>query len=327
MLRRLVALIGSVRFFILMASLLAIGVAVATVVPQAAAQGPAVTGNDGSGSFLIEILGLNRFYSSPLFLTLGALLELSLLVCALPRIVRRATTRAGRNLFAFAPDIIHLGLIALIAGGAVSFALRERSEYVLPVGSRTPSVLTAPNANPIAVVDAGEIRDEAGLLLNWYVSLDVDGTPLRVTANHPVRHDGVRYHFMHFEQSPQVVFADGDAVRTLVAGEGLLGNEVALILTNSDDAGALFAVIPVRELEGGAAGNVSPSLDPTGDTEYVRMELGESLGPFRLVEAGSATIAGFSVSRDPGRPIVLAGLLLFAAGMILSFLKRWRHHG
>jgi hypothetical protein len=321
MMRRLIAYIGSVRFFILIAVLLAAGAAAATMVP-----------------------GFDQFYSSPVFLALGVLLMVSLLLCSLSRVSKRvsglrvARTRAGavRNgtsermrggtrLLAFAPDVIHLGVILLIAGGMLSFALSERSEILLPVGSETTSGVSSSGTNTIEVVDAAEIRDSGGLLLNWYVSLEVNGQPVRVTANHPVRHEGLRFHFMHFEETSRAQFEEGETLRSLVAGEGLIGNEVALILMDTDERTAVFAVVPVEELDG--SGPAAGRWGLSGDTELVSLTVGDSVGPFRLVAVDSVAIAGFSVSRDPGRPVILGGLLVLAIGMAGYFFKRWRSHG
>ncbi|MFW6290944.1 MAG: hypothetical protein ACOC7V_01365 [Spirochaetota bacterium] len=54
------------------------------------------------------------------FFVLVGLMELSPLACTLPRLVRRLRRSRATKLTAFAPDVIHLGLAIVIAGGASS---------------------------------------------------------------------------------------------------------------------------------------------------------------------------------------------------------------
>jgi len=73
---------------------------------------------------LIAATGMGRFFSSILFLAPAVLFTVSLGVCAADRLVKRARTGAKRR---YGPDLIHVGLLILIAGGiATSLARQEK---------------------------------------------------------------------------------------------------------------------------------------------------------------------------------------------------------
>ncbi len=66
---------------------------------------------------VIGALGYQRFFSSALFLFPVLLFTINLGVCAADRFVTRARTHAKRR---YGPDLVHIGLLVLIAGGIVT---------------------------------------------------------------------------------------------------------------------------------------------------------------------------------------------------------------
>ncbi|MFW5738450.1 MAG: hypothetical protein ACOCYX_06015 [Spirochaetota bacterium] len=68
------------------------------------------------------------------FFVLVALMELNLLACTLPRLVRRLRRSRATKLTAFAPDVIHLGLATVIAGGFARLAFGQQWRYDGAIG-------------------------------------------------------------------------------------------------------------------------------------------------------------------------------------------------
>jgi cytochrome c biogenesis protein len=80
---------------------------------------------------LIRRAGLPRFFSSAGFLIPAFLLTLNLGVCAVDRVIRRVKNKARPR---YGPDLIHLGLLILIAGGVVTALGRQETRWSLAVG-------------------------------------------------------------------------------------------------------------------------------------------------------------------------------------------------
>ena len=84
---------------------------------------------------LITTLDFNRFFSSLLFLITVAMFTLNLAVCAVDRLVRRTRAKAAKK---FGPDIVHLALLVLIAGGLVTTFARQEKDFSMSQGQEIP---------------------------------------------------------------------------------------------------------------------------------------------------------------------------------------------
>ncbi len=85
------------------------------------------------GSALIAASGLDRFPRSALFLVPAALLFVNAAVCAAGRFARRRRSAAPPR---FGPDLVHLGVLLLIAAGILTAAARREGSLTLAEGDR-----------------------------------------------------------------------------------------------------------------------------------------------------------------------------------------------
>jgi hypothetical protein len=326
--KRIVEYIASVRFFILVSALLAVCAAVASVIPQGLTWAEYEEMLHPLVWTMVRAISLHEFYASPLFLILVVLMEASLLLCAVPRLVRRIAHRRGRGRVAisgFAADVIHVGLAVVIAGGFVEHSLRERWEYSGPVGG----VLTVDDG-AIEVMDAGEYYTERGSLAGWYIDVSVEtgGSPandseVRFGSNDPAGTVLGRLHFRNYHRTARAVLADtsvrsaGEKELALTEGEGLIDSTGGgVILVDTIEGGAVFAEltdIPETRQEIRRAVEEAPRF---------LLAPGERIGSLRLVEASTSITVAFSLTRNPGRLPILVGLALMAAGMVLYLSKR-----
>lgn len=327
--RRLVRVLGSVRFFLVVTALLVVGVVVAAAVPQ---------GHDDSfyAGLLGEplwtiarLFGFHRFFESLVFFVPAALMEASLLACTLPRLFRRlralrdpsAGRRASpglvgrRGVAAWAPDLIHLGLAILIAAGAVGAATRRDWVYRGPVGGEL-----VVQDQAVRLTGARELRGpgEGSPLVGWQLQLELGGRKLEAASNAPASSPVGRIHFLDYAPTLNLVVADGDGGRyTIAPGEGMqYESGEAVILVSVEEEAAVFALLQ------------SVPDDPTAfsaalaEAPVVLRQPGEAVGPFTLVGTEPTVVVTFSVTRDPATPAIVVGMVLMTAGFLLFLYRR-----
>lgn len=333
--RRIVDYIASVQFFVIVSVLLAICVAVASTIPQGLAPSAYERSIDPAVLSVLRLFAFTNFFASPLFFLLVGLMELSLLLCAVPRFVARYKKRPGESastvakrrrtgIYTFAADIIHLGLLVLIAAGLMTTAVRERWELTGFVGDE----FELPNGT-IGVTDAGKRLTKRGALAGWYLEVELRGDAISTGSrtvtfgsNSPVRSALGRLHFRNYHQIARAVLVDTSAPQSrdelvLTEGEGLLGsNGGAMVLVGSSDGTAVFADLDsVPEAEEDIARVVDRA-------DRVKLAPGEGLGSLELIESNQVIVVGFTVTHNPARIPILAGLAIITAGMVLYLIKR-----
>lgn len=312
--KRILAVIASVRFFVLVALALGIVALAASFVPQGL---PAVEHEQRMGPVLwpiVRALGLHSVRTSPLILALVALMETSLLACTLPRLVRRLRHHRSLAVATFAPDIIHLGLAIVVAGGFAQLAFGQEWRYDGPIDGTL-----AVGDEVIRVTAAGELYTDRDVLSGWYVEVRAGGDRVRFGSNDPATTAVGRLHFRNYTERGTVTLSAGDRELELAVGEGLAGEGGgAVILLAADEEAAVFA--DVSELpadEARIAGAIR-------EAARVTVSAGETLGSLVVAELRSQTRVAFTVSRNPGRVPVLVGLVLLAIGMLLYGIARVR---
>jgi cytochrome c biogenesis protein len=260
---------------------------------------------------LISFFGLQRFFSSALFLIPVLMFTVNLGVCAADRLITRARRHAKRR---YGPDLMHLGLLVLIAGGLVT-AL-GRNETVLPLAPGQEAQVGT--GYVVHLLAFQFFTYDNGMPKEWISSVRVmrDGReevasfPIRV--NHPLRLAGITLYQSAWNVTGALTLTDPD------------GKEV------SPQPGDYFEQDGTRWVFSG--------FEPSGDTWAVsfgqyrgtdpsplqvrHLRVGESIGPFgiRAVSAQESTV--LKAVSDPGLFVFLAALLLLLAGLGLTFIQK-----
>jgi cytochrome c biogenesis protein len=250
------------------------------------------------------------FFRSPFFIAPAIAFFVNLAACSVRRLVRELR-RPGRH--RHGPDILHLGLLVLMAGAVISYQGKRTGTVSLAPGESA----TLPDGSTLTVTDFRFDRYPDGRPKEWATTVRVqrdgrtllDGFVLRV--NRPLRRSGFSYYQSTYGEAWQLGLRVGSGPDvTLHEGEqaALDGTTVAF-MTAEDVDGAVRAVVRVGE---GA------------DATVVRAAPGDTLGGAVVTEVRDVLTTGIQAVADPGWPVVAAAFALVAIGTALTFIQKLR---
>ena len=260
---------------------------------------------------LITTLDFNRFFNSVLFIFPVVMFTLNLGVCAVDRLVRQSRSKAKNK---FGPDIVHLALLVLIAGGLVTALARQEKDFTMSQGQEAPlnshytikllsfEFLKYPNGSPRAWISTVDVyRDGA---------LESSAFPIRV--NHPLRLKGLAVYQTTWDNQTTLRLRDSTGAEvTAQVGQGFEYEDSFWYLSDAvEDGGVLKALFMQYK------GNELISMR--------KLAPKDSLGPYTLLSVSQKMATGLRTVTDPGYLTVLVGVVLLALGLALTFLQKKR---
>lgn len=242
-----------------------------------------------------------ELFRSVFFLLPSALFALSLLTCTVDSLVRRPR----RPLTGYAHDVIHVGVLILILGGALTLLLSQEDRVTLQVGERA----TVRGEWEIELTDS--VRTET----NWESTLEVRREGVSVatevlSVNNPVTVGGARLLQDTWGERPALILANAQGQRfAMLPGEGLASQDTSIVLEEAEDTplGVRFARFENSER--------------TGD---VAIERGVEIAGLTVVGAERRVQSGIQVVYDPGAPVALVGAIFLVTGLGLYVMKKAR---
>lgn len=257
---------------------------------------------------LVTALGFNRYFSSALFIVPVTLFALNLGVCAVDRVVRRTRMKAQKR---FGPDIVHIALLVLIAGGLVTTLGRREKDLLLAQGQEA---VVTPHYS-IRLLSFEYLRYKSGSPRAWISTVDVLRDGVRETAafpirvNHPLRLKGVSVYQATWENQSTFLFRDTTGAETTARiGEGF------------EDADSVWYVADVVE-DGGSQKALLQQYRGNVLVSIRNLAVTESLGQYTLVSIQQKLVTGLRAVRDPGFTTVIIGAVLLALGLVLTFVQ------
>jgi hypothetical protein len=258
--------------------------------------------------------GFADFFRSVPFFVLTALFALNLAVCAVGRMVDRMRAGAPRR---FGPDIVHLGLLLLIAGGALTFALRTEKTFALGEGDRAE---ISPSYS-ISVLSLEYRRYDNGAPEAWISTVavfhgnEVEIPSASIAVNKPLRLRGVALYQSTFGAQGTLRLKDGEDAYTLSSGQGFKSGDSALYFTGVEkkpdgDWAAVF-----EQWEGDAL------------VSRTSLSAGDPLEPFIVVGVEGRFVSGLLAVDDPGALPVIIALAVVGIGLSLTFIQKRREIG
>jgi hypothetical protein len=304
----------------------------------------------GSGYVVIEKLGLDRIYTSPLFLLTVAALSVSLIAGNVRRIDRLRKIRNTRTRMRLTGSIVfHFALLLIVAGSALNHMYRFRIVFGLTEGQRASSSpdsyfrdLSGPlcrTENDVFTIGVEQVHPEWSIgdvtteaaEISVAGARDVEPSKALVRVNHPLRRDGLEFHLgSRIGYSPEVAFSDDEGnkvFRSFVRlaqrpGEGKTVNadfvilpedstRIALSVTDGPGPDSQVRTRVTVERGGQQIYNGFPGTEGTGLPDGREIAV-PRLRRWCYIEA----------IRNPFMSVVFAGFWIALAGLVITLVPR-----
>jgi cytochrome c biogenesis protein ResB len=303
----------SIKLAVGLISYITITSILATLVPQGDDAGFYLANYPEILSGIILFTGFDNYFKSLLFLIPSLLFFLNLLVCSVDRLAREIGGRAKKR---FGPDILHLGLLALIIGAILSFMGREEGRIYMAEGDKVKiekryaitlksfKSLTYPDGRPRDWISTVDIEDGDGSLL-------VKDFPIEV--NSPLAVAGISIYQVSFSQERRVLFKGPD------------GKSFYLGVDEELEAGSdSYRIADIRVAEG------RPEDSSVVLEKWVQRKiedtiiLGKSgrLAGYEILGISFRELTGLQFVRDPGALAVIISLIICGIGLCLTFIQK-----
>jgi cytochrome c biogenesis protein ResB len=287
---------------------------ISTLVPQGREEAFYKESYAPAVSQLILASRMDRFFSSVLFLLPVALFTINLGVCAVDRLVKRRRARAPRR---YGPDLIHLGLLLLIAGGILTTALRREKLVWLGVGDTAD----LNGGYSISLQSFQYQKYENGSPKDWIstVSVQRDGRvqnpSFRIEVNRPLRLGRLRLYQSSFT-------TEGVAHLKDTAGE-VFAMKIGEVFRTAD-ALYYFADAELEQGDGTAATAVFQKW--IGHSLAATLSVGApgAVGPYQVTQVSARRLTGLTAVSDPGMFPVIIALIIVGAGLALTYYQKLR---
>ncbi len=337
----------SVKFAIVIVALIAVGAAIGGLIPQGG-EPAAYTAAYPKTAKLILALGLDHFFSSPFFVVLVALFIINLGACTLHRIRAQAKleTRSRR----FGPDILHLGILILLIGAIMSAALRTTDsvrlsrgdEAILPNGQKIRLVDVSaeryPNGAPKLYMSKVEVFPAVSAAASAKAAAPDTAVPrsASISVNHPLKLGGYSIYQADYGYAASVILDSAAGSAAPHASESAAAGTTA-----AQDSGEAPGTIRLyggetREFDDGSSiffmtvDGIGPDaqgifmLNNDAGKSVARAAVGDTVGSYSVRAYEQDEISGLKVVSDPGYPLVLAGFILMAIGLCLTYFQKLR---
>jgi hypothetical protein len=259
---------------------------------------------------LVAAFRFDRFFSSLLFLAPVCLFSVSLAACAVDRVVVRQRNHAKRR---YGPDLIHAGLLVLIAAGLVTATGRAERVLPLAVGEE---VVISPGWS-LRVLSLRALAYDNGMPREWtsVVSVSHDGASragsFSIEVNHPLRAGGVSVYQSSWDTEGLLELTDAQGnTEKAVTGQGF------------EDGGSTWYFAETHPGTGGGLEAVFQEYRGKTLVSARTLRPGDGIGPFTVRAVSQREVTGLKVVRDPGIGPFLAALLLILSGLCLTFIQK-----
>jgi cytochrome c biogenesis protein ResB len=302
----------SVRLAVTLLLIITVLSILATLVPQGRQEGFYRQTYSPAISQVIMAVRLDRFFGSVIFLLPLALFTVNLAVCAFDRLFKRHRAKAQKR---YGPDLIHLGLLLLIAGGILTTALRKDELFWLGEGD----TVELTDGYSLKLLSFQFLKYENGSPKDWISTVSVthggrvENASFPIEVNRPLRLGRLRLYQSSYSTEGDVELKDS-------AG-ALFAMKIGEVFTEPDGSYYLADVEPSDGSGSSAIFQkwVNHALDST-----MKVTAPGSIGPYEVARISARRITGLTAVKDPGAVPVIIALIIIGAGLALTYIQKLR---
>ena len=307
--KAVLALFKSVKLAVVLILVIAALSVLATLVPQGRPDEWYRVRYSPALYWLVTASGMDSFFTSLLFLVPVLLFTLNLLTCAVSRLVRRARTRAPRR---YGPDLVHIGLLVLVAAGLVTTLGRQERMWTLGEGDDA----ALGSGYSLHLLSLQYQKYDSGAPKDWIstVRVEKEGAPVvdsfAIQVNRPLRLRGMSVYQASWETVGTLDLRTSDGAReTATTGEGFSEGDSFWYFAEVEQTGSRLRAV-FQEIRGHQVTS-SRILSP-----------GDDIGPFTVERVSARQVTGLKAVKDPGVWPFLAALGIVLAGLLLTFIQK-----
>jgi hypothetical protein len=304
----------SVRLAIVLIIITIVLSIVATLVPQGkeerfyrASYPPAVAD-------LIRATRFDNFFGSILFYIPVGLFTVNLAVCAFDRLLTRSRTKAPLR---YGPDLVHLGLILLVAGAITTTALRK--EKMIWMGEGDEVALTTQYT--VRLKSFQFLRYENGSPKEWISTVSVlrggavQTASFPIEVNRPLRLGSLRLYQASYTTEGVAHLKDsaGQAYAVNVGDVFRSGDTLWYFSDVEQPAAAGESPAAVFQVYKGHALVSTEKITPPGKA-----------GAYEITRVFGRRLTGLKAVSDPGMFPVIAALIVVGVGLGLTYFQKLR---
>ncbi len=282
---------------------------VGTLIPQGQHISYYVNNYTAAVSRLITFTGADRITTSVWVIIPTLLFFINLLVCTVSRLYTRISHGAKKR---FGPDIIHLSLILLIIGSAVSVAGRSETVWYLETGGSAE----ISSDYTIQLNNLEFLTYEDGRTKDWISTVEITGTGKKtgicsIEVNKPLKlGKGKLYQFDYRLIHSVTLIAEGGISVQLDQGS-LISLDSGIYQYVGNELVSGIETAQFREYRG-----ISKQLYAFGR--------GDDIERFTVDNMITKEQTGLKYAEDPGAVMVFTALFLFAAAMALTIYQKMK---
>ncbi len=303
----------SVKLALLLTGYIGVTAALATLVPQG--RDPLFYKQTYNPLLyrLFMATGFTTYYTSLLFLIPLSLFFINLSLCTLHRIATRFKSGAAHR---FGPDIVHIGLLLLMAGALITTVERKSALIYLETGGSA----ILPGNYHLTLTSFEFLKYKDNRPKDWLSHVHVTrgntlGKNFTIEVNKPLKLGTLKvYQYTYTDKSTVLLQDSSGNTKRLLPGYYF------------KDGNAVIAFKRVAPQVGGKSGSESMAFfDRWIGNRHIheyKIPRGGSIAGFKIVSMHHNVETGLKIIKDPGVLPVFLALLLITFGLGLTFVQK-----
>lgn len=314
MFKRLHRFFSSIKLAVVLVLIITVFSVIATFVPQGKSPEYYYQLVSRFAAEVVLATGMDRFFTSILFLLPVGLFFINLSVCTVTRIARQRGAAREKSVSGkmFGPDIIHIGLLVLMVGAVISFTQKREGFVYLAEGE----TVNLPKEYSVTLKTFEFQKYDDGRPKDWISTVTVTRNnktvfeAYKIEVNKPLKLNGMK------------VYQSSFATRDFVALETPSGTQEKLAENHHVTAGSgIYFFVGTGGAERTA---VFEYYEDQTLVEVYRFSKGDSFEGYTVTGITAEEVTGLHVKDDPGVVPVFIGLGIVGIGLGLTYYYRLR---